>query len=306
MSEESLKRVQRLKEHLLNTRPEMDLENARLLTEGFREAEGLPLILRKAVAIRKQCVEKTIFIGEDELIVGNSGSKLRGGILCADSCWSVLDAELETIGNRPYDPFYLLPEDKELFKREIKPYWQGRSNYEQWLRRIPPATRLLRDNGAIYIDRKAVRGFGETTAGYAWLLTAGLQGITAVIEERRSRLDLTRPGDLERDNFLTALLTVGVMRGNEGYFLVTLLMSIGLGAAAGLLNGAGVALIGLPPMIVTMCVANVFNRLQYVLTEGKPSGTASRWFVRSMTYRFGSVFPSSAFYGIAIFALVFF
>ena len=210
-------RVERLKSRLLNMRPEMDLENARLLTEGFREAEGLPLILRKALAIRKQCVEKTIFIQEDELIVGNSGSKLRGGILCADTCWSVLDTELATIGSRKYDPFYLRSEDQELFEREIKPYWQGRSNYEQWLKQIPPDTRLLRDNGVIYIDRKAVRGFGETTAGYTWLLNAGLQGISAVIEERRCRLDLTRPGDLERDYFLRALLTVaegiGILSG---------------------------------------------------------------------------------------------
>ena len=217
MPQEYLKRVERLKERLLNTRPEMDLENAHLLTEGFREAEGLPLILRKARAIRKQCAEKTIFISEDEMIVGNSGSKLRGGILCADSCWSVLDDELESIGSRAYDPFYLRQEDKELFLREIKPYWQGRSNYEQWLRQIPQQTRLLRDNGAIYIDRKAVRGFGETTAGYAWLLMAGLQGITAAIEERRARLDLTCSGDLERDNFLQALLTVaegiGILSG---------------------------------------------------------------------------------------------
>jgi ribose transport system permease protein len=105
---------------------------------------------------------------------------------------------------------------------------------------------------------------------------------------------------------LTALLTVGIMRGNEGYFLATLLMSIGLGAATGLVNGAGVALIGLPPMIVTMCVANVVTRLQYVLTEGKPSGTASPWFTRSMTYRIGGVIPCSIFYGIFIFLLVIF
>jgi ribose transport system permease protein len=105
---------------------------------------------------------------------------------------------------------------------------------------------------------------------------------------------------------LTAILTVGIMRGNEGYFLGTLLMSVGLGAAAGLVNGAGVALIGLPPMIVTMCVANVVTRLQYVLTEGKPSGTASPWFTKSMTYRIGGVIPTSIFYGAFIFMLVIF
>jgi ribose transport system permease protein len=104
----------------------------------------------------------------------------------------------------------------------------------------------------------------------------------------------------------TGLLTVGTMRGNDGYFLVTLLMSIGLGAVIGLVSGAGVALIKLPPMIVTMCVANVVTRLHYVITEGKPSGTAGPWFTRSMTYRLFGVIPTSVFYGLAIFAVVIF
>lgn len=33
-------RIGRLKERLLNTRPEMDLENAVILTKGFQESEG--------------------------------------------------------------------------------------------------------------------------------------------------------------------------------------------------------------------------------------------------------------------------
>lgn len=100
-----MERVNRLKDRVLGTRPEMDLENAVLLTRGFQETEGQPLVIQKAHAFRKQCMEKTVKIWDDELIVGNSGSKQRGGLLCADSCWSVLDDELDTISQREYDPF---------------------------------------------------------------------------------------------------------------------------------------------------------------------------------------------------------
>ncbi len=203
-----LKRIERLKERVLSTTPEMDLENARLLTAGFREAEGEPLVLRKAKAFRMQCLQKTVTIWDDELIVGCSGSKIRGGILCADSCWSVLDQELETISTRQYDPFYLKPEDKAMFEQVIKPYWQGRSNYEEWLVQIPDSTRALRDHGVVYIDRKAVRGWGETTAGYEWLIREGLSGIVKTIELERTKLDITRPGDYEKDCYLQALLIV--------------------------------------------------------------------------------------------------
>ncbi len=214
-----MKRVTFLKRRVLNTRPEMDLENARLLTRGFREAEGEPLVVRKAKAFRKQCYEKTVKIWDEELIVGCSGSKIRAGILCADSCWSVLDEELDTISSRRYDPFNLKPEDRLAFEEEIRPYWKGRSNYEEWLAQIPDDTRTLRDNGVVYIDRKAVRGWGETTAGYEWLINEGLDGIIKTIEDRKSRLDITNSGDYEKDYYLKSLLIIadGMTRLAERY-----------------------------------------------------------------------------------------
>jgi formate C-acetyltransferase len=205
---EYMNRINRLKARLLETRPEMDLENASILTDGFQEMDGYPLVIKKAHAFRKQCQEKTITIADDELIVGNAGSKIRGGILSADSCWSVLDRELDTISTRKYDPFFLKDEDKEMFVEKIRPYWKGRSVYEEWVAQAPEEATVLRDNGVIYIDRKAVRGFGETTAGYAWLLQAGVKGIIETIQERRSRLVLTDPGAIDKDNYLKALLIV--------------------------------------------------------------------------------------------------
>ncbi|MBR2783096.1 MAG: hypothetical protein IKD93_02760, partial [Firmicutes bacterium] len=55
-------RISRLKEQVLSRTPEMDLENAYILTEGFRESVGQPHVVQKAYAFRKQCREKTIRI----------------------------------------------------------------------------------------------------------------------------------------------------------------------------------------------------------------------------------------------------
>ena len=176
-----LGRIEALKGKVLETYPEIDLEDAVILTRSFRETEGEPLVMRKAKAFRRQCREKTVKIWDHELIVGNAGSKIRGGILSADVCWSVLDRELDTIDVRRYDKFHLLPEDRKLFEEEIRPYWKGRSNYEAWLARIPEDVAALRDNGALYIDKKAVRGWGEVTAGYEWFIRNGIEGIVARI-----------------------------------------------------------------------------------------------------------------------------
>lgn len=206
MGKDYLERIEYLKERVVNTRPEIDLENARILTKSFIETAGEPLAVRKAKAFRRQCKEKTVKIWDKELIVGCSGSKMRAGILCADTCWSILDDELDTISTRKYDPFYLSDEDKAVFLEEIKPYWKGRSNYEAWLKQIPEDTKVLRDNGVVYINRKAVRGWGETTAGYRQIIQEGTVGIRQNIEKRRERLNLTAPGDYEKDRYLEAML----------------------------------------------------------------------------------------------------
>lgn len=214
-----MERIDRLKKKVFETFPEIDLEDARILTESFLETEGEALVTRKAKAFLKQCREKTVKIWDDELVVGNAGSKIRGGILSADVCWSVLDRELDTINSRPYDKFHLLPEDRRTFEEVIRPYWKGRSNYEEWLARIPDDVAALRDNGALYIDKKAVRGWGEVTAGYEWFINNGVEGLIERIEGRKAKLDATVPGDYEKEVYLDALLIVaqGLVTLGERY-----------------------------------------------------------------------------------------
>jgi formate C-acetyltransferase len=214
-------RIERLKKRVLSTHPEMDLENARLLTEGFIESEGQPLVIKKAYAFRKQCREKTITIWPDELIVGCSGSKTRAGILCADACWSVLNDEIETISTRRYDPFTLKDADRKIFEEVVRPYWKGRSNFEAWEAQIPDEVRELRDAGVIYINRKAVRGFGETTAGYETVIKEGINGIVERIKKSLSTLDAAEPGGLDRINYCKALLLAaeGIVTLAERYAL---------------------------------------------------------------------------------------
>ncbi len=203
-----MERINTLKKRVIHTTPAIDLENARILTESFRETEGEPLVLRKAKAFLEQCRKKSVVIWDRELIVGCSGSKIRGGILSADVCWSIMDDELHTMTNRPYDPFKVTEEDKRIFNETIKPYWKNRSVFEKWLKRIPESVAPLRDNAVIYIDRKAVRGPGELTVGFDLLLEKGISGIRRAVEERMTRIDPAAPHGYEKRTYLESLLLV--------------------------------------------------------------------------------------------------
>lgn len=200
-------RIKKLRDRVVNATPTMDIENALILTQSFRQTEALPREMRKARAFRDVCAQKTITIWDHELIVGCSGKMPRGGVLCADVCWSVLDKELDTISTRPYDPFYISEADKKLFRQVIKPYWLGRSNFEKWEAQAPKDIVDLKENAVIYIDRKAVRGPGELTSDYRELLAEGMNGIIAYIEKKRTEYDLDKPNHYPKIAYLDAMKT---------------------------------------------------------------------------------------------------
>jgi len=203
-----MERINALREQYLNTRVDMDVYNAKYLTEGFKETEGQPLIVQKATGYLHQCRKKNIYILEHELIVGGAGFKPRCGILCADSSCSILDRELDTISTRNFDPFYLSEEGKKIFKEEVSDYWKNKCVLDRWRALAPEDMETLRDNGMIYIDRKAVRGYGETTPGWERLLSIGISGIRKEVEEALAKLDDAHVGDLEKMFFLKSELLV--------------------------------------------------------------------------------------------------
>lgn len=53
-------RDEALRKRYFETRVDMDVYNAKYLTEGFKESEGQPWIIQKAVGFRNQCLKKNM------------------------------------------------------------------------------------------------------------------------------------------------------------------------------------------------------------------------------------------------------
>ncbi len=67
-------RVKRLREKNLETPPSISSERARLLTEFYEANDGKYSIpVMRAMAYKYLCEHKTLYIGDDELIVGERG-----------------------------------------------------------------------------------------------------------------------------------------------------------------------------------------------------------------------------------------
>lgn len=204
MSKAYMERIEALRKQYLDTRVDMDVYNAKYFTEGFRSAEGQPWIIQRATGYLNQCQKKNIFIQDHELLVGGAAFKPRAGILNPDSACSIIDKELDTISTRKYDPFYLSEEGKKIFKEEISDYWKDKCLLDRWNKMAPEDMRTMRDNGMIFIDRKAVRGYGETTPDWPMIIGKGIGAIKKEAEEALADLDDAVYGDLEKSFFYRA------------------------------------------------------------------------------------------------------
>ena len=61
-------RIDKLKENLFKSMPEIEADRGVLITESYQETEGLPIIERRAKAFKKICENIPITIRELELI----------------------------------------------------------------------------------------------------------------------------------------------------------------------------------------------------------------------------------------------
>ena len=70
-------RVERLRQNIVRSKPELCSQRAVIITESYRQTEGEPIILRRAKALKDLLERMSIFIGDDELIVGHQAEKYR-------------------------------------------------------------------------------------------------------------------------------------------------------------------------------------------------------------------------------------
>jgi len=83
------KRVEKLKQESLNTQPYISIERASLLTEAYKKYEGTVSIpVLRALAFKHVLENKSISIGEGELIVGERGGQPQATPTFPELCLS--------------------------------------------------------------------------------------------------------------------------------------------------------------------------------------------------------------------------
>ena len=99
MSKRATKRIERIRNLLVDTEPIICPERAVIWTESYKKTENQPSVIRAAVALKDTLEKMTILIHQDELLVGNQGSARRAAPLHPQINLWFLD-ELDTFEKR--------------------------------------------------------------------------------------------------------------------------------------------------------------------------------------------------------------
>ena len=100
---------------------------------------------------------------------------------------------------------------------------------------------------------------------------------------------------------LSTVIASQVIDGRDARLLPAVLIVLCVGFTIGLVNGAGVSFLRIPPLVMTLAMASVVQGIALVYTQGQPKGRASEILVAAGSGRTGP-FPNVLFIWIVVIA----
>ncbi len=179
-------RVARLRQESLETKPWLSSERAALITEYYRGARDVSVPVLRAQAFKYLMENKTIYIGQDELIVGERGPSPRGTPTYPEICCHTLE-DLETLNAREKISYRVPDAVKAVQKEQIIPYWRGRSMRDLVFQEMSTEWRDAYEAG-MFTEFMEQRAPGHTVLGDV-IYRKGLLDLKADIEANLRALD---------------------------------------------------------------------------------------------------------------------
>jgi formate C-acetyltransferase len=123
----SSQRIMTLKQRMQGEPRYLSIEQASIVTAYYRKHPDTPRNIQRAESLAETMRSIRIRIDPLELVVGNRTAGVRAGVVSPEAGISWVDAEIEGLPDRPQDKFKVRSEDIETFRRDIMPFWKGKS-----------------------------------------------------------------------------------------------------------------------------------------------------------------------------------
>ena len=199
--------VARLRQRSPDAEPALSLERAALITEYYRDCRTASVPILRAQALRHLMENKNIYIGSDELIVGERGPSPKAAPTYPELCCHSME-DLEILNSRPKISYHVDEEAKIIQREQIITYWQGRSIRDLIFREMSREWKDAYEAG-IFTEFMEQRAPGHTALGDV-IYGKGLLDLKSEVETSLSRLDfLNDPEAFLKQEELRAMWKIG-------------------------------------------------------------------------------------------------
>ncbi|WP_319482881.1 trans-4-hydroxy-L-proline dehydratase [uncultured Draconibacterium sp.] len=180
-------RIQRLRKQSVETQESLSIERALITTTFYKENYGKysePMM--RALNFLEICKQKTIYIGDDELIVAERGPVPKSVPTFPElTCHSVED--FHVLNTRDQQQYTISQEDIDTYEREVIPYWEGRTMRERIFNHVPQEWQRAYEAG-VFTEFMEQRAPGHTALDGA-IYKKGMLDYKREINDHINRLD---------------------------------------------------------------------------------------------------------------------
>lgn len=180
-------RIQRLREQSVTTPVHIDLERAKIETDFYKENDGKYSVpVMRAMTLKEYFSKKTLYFGDDELILGEKGKNPQASPTFPELCCHS-EEDMKVMSERKLVSFHTTEEDRKMQAAEIIPFWKGRTIREKLLSRMTPEWHDCYEAG-IFTEFMEQRGPGHTCGGEQ-VFTTGYLDYKEKIKKTMDALD---------------------------------------------------------------------------------------------------------------------
>lgn len=181
-------RVNKLRTESQNAIPEISAERALLITEFYRSdlAQSVSIPVKRALALKHLLSNKKLYIGENELIVGERGPEPKVVPTYPEINLHSIE-DLEILDSRPKVWFRVNEETKRYYKEVIIPYWTGKTNREKIFNNLDDNW-LDAYSAGVFTEFQEQRAPGHTVLGKK-MFQKGFLDLKKEISESINKLD---------------------------------------------------------------------------------------------------------------------
>ena len=188
-------RVRMLRQQSLDTKPKISGERAELMTEFYEHSPEPAHPIKRALAFEHLMENKTIYIGDGELIVGERGPAPKATPTYPELCCHSLK-DFQILNDRKKISFAVDDQTRKLYENRIIPFWRNRTIRERIFSEMSEEWKAAYDAG-IYTEFMEQRAPGHTVLDDK-IYRKGFLDFKVNINNAKQRLDYHNDPDAYR------------------------------------------------------------------------------------------------------------